>query len=179
MSTSLLYHGFGIRGYKYVRTQYENGSALFTIRQNTKEMRCAACGSRRVIRRGQVWRRFRSVPIGLKPVWILLAIQRVYCMVCALVRQVNVGFADPRRSYTKAFERYALELSRHMTIQEVARHLGVSWDVIKEIQKRSLKRRFSRPKLKKLKRIAIDEITSGHGHRYLTIVLDLDSGAVV
>jgi len=66
-----------------------------------------------------------------------------------------------------------------MTIQDVARHLGVSWDVIKEIQKRSLKRRFSRPKLKKLKRIAIDEITSGHGHRYLTIVLDLDSGAVV
>lgn len=179
MSTSLLYHGFGIRGYKYVRTQYENGSVLFTIRQNTKEMRCPTCGSRRVIRRGQVWRRFRSVPIGLKPVWILFAIQRVYCLVCALVRQVKVGFADPRRSYTKAFERYALELSRHMTIQDVARHLGVSWDVIKEIQKRSLKRRFSRPKLKKLKRIAIDEITSGHGHRYLTIVLDLDSGAVV
>ncbi|MBW2148369.1 MAG: hypothetical protein JRI22_15250 [Deltaproteobacteria bacterium] len=68
MSTSLLYHGFGIRGYKYVRTHYENGSVFFTIRQNTKEMRCAACGSRRVIRRGQVWHRFRLVPIGLKPV---------------------------------------------------------------------------------------------------------------
>jgi len=38
-----------------------------------------------------------------------------------------------------------------MTIQDVARHLGVSWDVIKEIQKRSLKRRFSRPKLKKIR----------------------------
>ncbi|MBW2309065.1 MAG: transposase family protein [Deltaproteobacteria bacterium] len=95
MSTSLLYHGFGIRGYKYVRTHHENGSVLFTIRQNTKEMRCATCGSRRVISRGQVWRRFRSVPIGLKPVWILLAIQRVYRLVCALVQQVNVGFADP------------------------------------------------------------------------------------
>jgi len=62
MSTSLLYHGFGIQGYKYVRTHYENGSVLFTIRQNTKEMRCAACGSWRVFSRGQVWRRFRSVP---------------------------------------------------------------------------------------------------------------------
>jgi len=41
MPTSLLYHAFGIRGYKYVRTHYENGSVLFTIRQNTKEMRCA------------------------------------------------------------------------------------------------------------------------------------------
>ncbi|MBW2307704.1 MAG: ISL3 family transposase [Deltaproteobacteria bacterium] len=89
------------------------------------------------------------------------------------------GVCRPRRSYTKAFDRYALELSRHMTIQYVARHLGVSWYVIKEIQKKSLKRRSSLPQLKKLKRIAIDEITSGHGHRYVPIVLDWDSGAVI
>jgi transposase len=30
-----------------------------------------------------------------------------------------------------------------------------------------------------LHRIAVDEISVGHGHRYLTVVLDLDSGAVV
>jgi len=108
-----------------------------------------------------------------------MAIQRVLCLSCGLVRQVKVRFADPRRSYTKAFERYALELSRHMTILDVARHLGVSWDVIKEIQKRYLKRHYLRPKLKDLKYIAIDEITIGRGHQYLTIVLDLKTGAVV
>ena len=42
-----------------------------------------------------------------------------------------------------------------------------------------MKKRFSHPRLKPLKRIAIDEITVGKGHRYLTIVLDLVSGAVV
>jgi len=66
-----------------------------------------------------------------------------------------------------------------MTIQDTARHLGVSWDVIKDIQKRYLTRRFSRPKLRKLSRIAIDEISIGKGHRYLTVVLDLATGAVV
>lgn len=66
-----------------------------------------------------------------------------------------------------------------MTIKDVARHLNVSWDVIKDIQKRCLQKRFARPKLKKLKQIAIDEISLGKGHRYLTIVLDLNSGAVV
>jgi len=30
-----------------------------------------------------------------------------------------------------------------------------------------------------VRRIAIDEISVGKGHRYLTVVLDLDSGAVV
>jgi transposase len=66
-----------------------------------------------------------------------------------------------------------------MTIKDAAAHLGVSWDVVKDIQKRYLRRKFSRPKLKHLKRIAIDEISTAKGHRYLTLVLDLDSGAVV
>jgi len=66
-----------------------------------------------------------------------------------------------------------------MTMQDVAHHLGISWHTVKEIQKRYLQRRFSCPSLKDLKRIAIDEISIGHGHRYLTVVLDLHSGAVV
>jgi transposase len=109
----------------------------------------------------------------------MISIQRVLCLTCGLVRLVKVGFADPRRPYTKAFERYALELCRHMTIRDVARHLEVGWDVIKKIQKRYLIRHYLRPKLKALKQIAIDEITIGPGHQYLTIVLDLKSGAVV
>ena len=97
----------------------------------------------------------------------------------ALESQVEVPFAEVRRSYTKAFERYALDLSRRMTIRDVAVHLGVGWDVIKDIQKRDPSRRYARPKLKHLRRIAIDEIAVARGHRYLTVVLDLESGAVV
>jgi transposase len=90
-----------------------------------------------------------------------------------------VPFADPRRTYTHAFERYALELSKATTIQDAARHLDVSWDIIKDIQKRNLQRRFGKPKLKNLKEIAIDEVAVGKGHRYFTLVLNLISGAVV
>jgi transposase len=100
-------------------------------------------------------------------------------MLCSLVRQVKISFADPRRSYTRAFERYALDLSKRMTIKDVSRHLGVSWDVIKEIQKRHLKKKYARPSLKHVSQIAIDEISIGKNHRYLTVVLDLISGAVL
>jgi len=66
-----------------------------------------------------------------------------------------------------------------MTIRDVSVHLDVSWDRIKEIQRRDLTRRYSKPKLKHLRHIAIDEIAVAKGHRYLTVVMDLDSGAVV
>jgi transposase len=152
---------------------------IFTIAQDPEDCRCSACGSRQVISRGQVERRFRNVPIGSRPTAVVLPIPRVECHACGAVRQVEVPFADPRRSYTKSFERYALELSRSMTILDVARHLDVGWDTIKDIQKRDLSRRYAKPKLKHLRAVAIDEIAVASGHRYLTVVMDLDSGAVV
>jgi transposase len=179
MSTSLLYHAFGIRGYDYVRTDDRGGQVIFTIAQAPEDCRCSACGSREVISRGHVERRFRSLPIGDRPTAVILPIPRVECRACGAVRQVEVPFADPRRSYTRSFERYALELSRRMTIRDVAHHLGVGWDLIKDIQKRDLSRRYARPKLKHLRALAIDEIAVARGHRYLTVVMDLESGAVV
>jgi len=179
MSTSLLYHGFGVRGYRYVKTEYVGGGVVFTIEQPRESYRCPVCGSDDVIGRGQNFRRFRTVSIGGKSVYLMLAVPRVECHDCGVVRQVKIGFVDPRVSYTKAFQRYALELSQYMTIKDVAEHLGISWDVIKEIQKTDLQRRFDRPKVKHLRQIAIDEISTAKGHVYLTIVLDLESGAVV
>jgi len=108
-----------------------------------------------------------------------MAIARVKCPVCRITRQIGIRFAEKRRSYTRSFERYVLELSHYMTIKDIARHLNVSWDVIKGIQKRYLKRHYSRVRLKDLKQIAIDEISIGKGHRYLSVVLDLISGTVV
>ena len=179
MSTSILYHGFGLVGYDYVKTRYEEGKVIFTIRHKRDKIRCPACKSRDVILRGTATRRFRALPIGHKRVFFDLEVQRIGCRRCSCIRQVGLGFADPRFSYTHAFERYALELSRLMTIRDVARHLNISWDVIKEIQKRDLTRRFSKPSLKHLKRIAIDEISVRKGHQYLTVVLDMIAGAVI
>ena len=179
MSTSILYHGFGIKGYDYVRTKFAHGCICFKIHQDRLNLRCPLCNGRDVIRRGFKNRFFRLLPIGKKKGYVEFDIPRIECLACKIIRQVKVGFADTRRSYTKAFERYALDLCQHMTIQDVANHLGVSWDTIKDIQKRFLQKRFSKPKLKHLKKIAIDEISIGKGHRYLTVVLDLITGAVV
>ena len=179
MSTSLLYHAFGLRGYQQVSSSFDEGRVTFSIRQPRDQLRCPTCGSDGVWAQGSVTRTFQTVPIGSKPTQICFDVPRVLCFSCLTVRQVKLRFADPRKSYTRAFERYALDLSRHMTIKAVAQHLQVSWDTIKDIQATSLQRRFGAPKLGKLKQIAIDEIAVGKGHHYLTVVLDLLSGAVV
>ena len=38
MSTSLLYHGFGVRGYDYVKSKYESGAVTFTLEPKALEL---------------------------------------------------------------------------------------------------------------------------------------------
>jgi transposase len=179
MSADLIYHAFGLKGYCVHSIRLENNEIILATRQPRETLRCPECDSARVFSQGKKTRRFRTLPIGTQPVIIELAVPRVRCRDCSTVRQVKIPFAPGSRRYTKAFERYALALARITTAKHAAQHLGVSWDTIRDIERRYLEKHFSKPKLKHLKRIAIDEIAVRKGHRYLTLVLDLDSGQVV
>ena len=179
MSTSLLYRRFGIVGYHYVRQDFVEDATHFRIEQPRDRLRCANCGSQDVWAQGGVERSFQTLPIGQQPTHIHFKVPRVWCGACGKHRQVKIPFADPKKHYTHSLARYALELCRRMTIQDVVDHLLLGWDTVKEIQAKHLQRKFGRPKLHKLKQIAIDEINIGKGHRYLTVVLNLVSGAVV
>jgi len=180
MSTSLLYHGFGLpTGYEYQSSRYEGGGIIFVVREKRFSLRCSDCKSRSIHLRGSQLRRFKALPIGNKPCWFEFAVPRVECLDFKLVRQVKIRFADGSAQHTKRFRKLVLVLSRHMTIKAVANYLGVSWDFVKDIQKDYLYRRYKTPKLNKLKRIAIDEVYMGKKAGYLTIVLDLRTGIVV
>lgn len=178
MTSSELYHGFGLEGYRTVATRFEDGKMVLEV-EATRAPRCAGCGSVHVIGRGRFSREFTAPPMGHKKVVIRLSVPRVECRACGLVRRVKIGFAHLRRRYTKRLEKYVVFLLRCATIKDVAHIVGLGWDVVKDIQKRWLTRRFRRPRLKGVRHIAIDEIAISKGHRYLTVVMDLDSGRVL
>src|SRR5579862_1977000 len=107
MSTSLLYHAFGIVGYQYCSQQFLEGKVFFQIEQPRERLRCSQCHGEDVWVRGHEVRTFRTVPIGSKPTFVTLEVARVWCPACDGVRQVKIGFADPKKRYTRSFERYA------------------------------------------------------------------------
>ena len=61
---SLLYHGFGIKGYRYLGTRYEKGEIIFEL-EPEKEPEVPT--GQKLRRHGYRWRTVRSVSIGLKP----------------------------------------------------------------------------------------------------------------
>jgi transposase len=77
MSTSLLYHGFGIVGYKYVRTDYREGGVIFTVSRKKFSLRYPVCKSKKVIQHGYLPRWFHCLSIGSKATYIKTEIPRL------------------------------------------------------------------------------------------------------
>ncbi len=179
MSTSVLYRALGIRGYKHRSIREQRGEIVLRVCHDGSELNCSQCGGSNISRRGTVPRSWSAVPVGNRPVTVFADVPRIECHDCQTEPVVPVPFADPRKSYTRSFERLVLDLRQSMTLRDVARHLRVSDWLVRDIEKRWLGRHFAKPRLKDLRYLAVDEISTKKGHKYLTIVLDLESGAVV
>jgi transposase len=94
---SLLYHGFGLKEIEYIKTEYAGGDIIFHVRTKENKLRCSSCGSSNVIRKGKISRKFKTVGIGLKPVYLKVEIQRLQCKDCKVVRQEKLKFADEKK----------------------------------------------------------------------------------
>ena len=66
-----------------------------------------------------------------------------------------------------------------MTILDVAELTGLSWDTIKGLVKKRLAKDYAHIRLKDLRRLAIDEIYLGRKQKYLTLVVDQESGRII
>jgi DNA-directed RNA polymerase subunit RPC12/RpoP len=77
MSTSFLYHGFGLRDYYYKTTRFIGGILTFEITPKPEAIKCPECDSRSVIKKGVIKRDLRTIPVGSKPV-ILRTLSREF-----------------------------------------------------------------------------------------------------
>ena len=96
MSRSLLYHAFGVReGYDYVRTEYVGGCVQFHLAVRADQLVCPHCQSRRVHRKGRRFRQLQTVPIGLKPVFLVSEVPKCQCQDCGLCFEVAPPLPRP------------------------------------------------------------------------------------
>ena len=98
MDSSLLYHGFGIKGQEILKSEYKGGAIIVHIHTKEHLLRCGECGSKNVIKRGVIERLFRTAPIGLKPVYLKAKVQRLECKECGNIRQEKLLYAEQKKA---------------------------------------------------------------------------------
>jgi transposase len=177
-----LYHTQRIRGFQQVKENYSPKS--LTVKLKRTKFNCRKCGSERLTTTAIRQRKVRGQPMGeCRKVVFIFSIHRVYCKACKHRSIENIHFlSHPKIRLTRSLERTILELRQHMSIQAVANFFQLRWHTIKELEKRALKRKYSRIQTSHIKAIGVDEIYVSRSHdngKYLTIIRDLESGAVI
>ena len=94
------------------------------------------------------------------------------------IKTINVPWSSANSGFTLLFEALIIELAKHMTISEIARLTNENdtrlWRIIKKYVSTSRQEKDE----SKVKHLGIDE-TSIKGHKYLTIVADIDKKEVI
>ena len=91
-----------------------------------------------------------------------------------------VAWARPGARFTRAFEDTCAWLTAHASASTVAQLLRVTWRTVTAIVTRVVADLAGRvDQLDRLRRIGIDEIAHRKGQRYLTCVIDHDTGRLV
>jgi transposase len=142
--------------------------------------RCGRCG-RRAGRydRGEGRRRWRSLDVGLVRVLVEADVPRVNCPVHGPT-VVQVPWARHGAGHTRVFDDTVAWLAVHCSKLAVTELMRIAWRTVGSIITRVLADiDASVDRLAGLRRIGIDEISYKRGYRYLTVVVDHDSGRLV
>lgn len=179
MSTSLLYHAYGIDGVQYKSTEHREGEVIFNAVMARDLIQCPCCKSKNFHLKGKKNRRFRMIPFGKKKCFLDVEIHRGECHDCKKIWWPSLPFMCGVRRMVKGFFNYICDLLQMSTIQDVAKHLGISWGVVKAVHTLVLKKLYKHIDISKIEYLGIDEFSLKKGHKYMTIFIDLQTGRIV
>ena len=124
-------------------------------------------------------RAVRDMPMSGSLVIIYLSFRKGFCDSCNGIKVEYHDFVEPYQRFTNRFAQYVYELCKHLTVKDVADFTKLSWDQVKQIDKKSLKRDHSKNLTKHLSILCVDEISLKKHHHYLTIVANYLTGQVI
>jgi transposase len=159
----------------------DQGEVVVAVRPCWRERdRCGVCRRRSPgFDMGAGRRRWRALDLGTTFAYVEADAPRVSCrdhgvVVCA------VPWARHKARFTKAFEDQVAWLAVNCSKSAVAQLMRTSWRTVGGICERvAAEAQRERDLLTGLRRIGIDEISHRVGQRYLTVVVDHDTGRLV
>lgn len=181
-SAKMLARALGVEGVVVEDVRFESED-VFVLRVRPRRehrRRCSQCMERCPgYDAGDGRRRWRARDLGLVRAYVEAEAPRVKCASHG-VGVSHVPWARPASGFTKSFEETVAWLVVRTDKTTVSGLLGIAWRTVGSIIERVT------DEMKKLRdpfagvtRIGIDEVSYRKGHRYLTVVIDHDTGRLL
>jgi transposase len=136
---------------------------------------CSGCGQK-----GPGYDRLPERSYAMVPLWgisvlLLYAPRRVDCPRCG-VKVEQVPWAEGKSQQTTAYQWFLVRWAKRLSWQEVATVYRTSWNTVYRAVSRAVDWGLAHRSLEGIKAIGVDEVQWRKGHRYLTVVYQIEEG---
>ncbi len=169
---------YQFKGYKFFDSFVDSDSILVVLNRTSKTGKCPCCKRRCNCIHNKRKRRIRDLDVAGSKVFVEFCSYEIDCT-CGYLGYEELEFCDDYSRYTKRFEERVVILCTSMCIKDAARELRIGWDAVKNIDKKNARKYVVDLEQVSPKRIGVDEIAYEKGHKYLTVVRDVDLGKVI
>ena len=120
-------------------------------------------------------RRFEFAPLWMIPVFFLYRMRRVNCPSCG-AKVERVPWAQGKSPMTTEYKRFLARWARRMCWTDISEVFAVSWDRVYDAVKHAVWWGREHRDLDGIDSIGVDEVQWHKGHKYQTVVYQLDEG---
>jgi transposase len=119
-------------------------------------------------------RRFEFIPFWGFLVFLLYSMRRVNCPRCQTVVVEEVPWGDGKRTLTKVYMLFLARWARRLSWKETAEAFRTSWDKVFDAVEHVVIFGLEHRVFGQIDAIGVDEIQYAKGHKYLTLVYQID-----
>jgi transposase len=125
-----------------------------------------------------VERRFEFIPLWGFLVFLLYSMRRVSCSRCQAVVVEEVPWGDGKHTLTRAYMLFLARWARRLSWKETAEAFRTSWEKVFDAVEHVVTFGLEHRVLGQIDAIGVDEIQYAKGHKYLTLVYQIDLGVI-
>ncbi len=168
-------------GFVYAKAEWAGTAAHPAIHVHVRPRKgskgvCSTCFQKRPGYDQLGTRLFAFVPFWGLAVWLVYAMRRVDCPRCGVTVEL-VPWAAGKMQTTHALVWFLASWARVLSWKEVARRFGTSWDTVFRSVEHAVRWGLAHRNLDGIRAIGVDELAWKKGHKYLTLVYQLDHGS--
>ena len=166
------------RGFVYQQASFaaDRQSIEITVRPRTgSKAVCSGCHQPAPGYDHLAERRFEFIPCWGFLVFLLYRMRRVQCRQCGVVVE-EVPWGDGKHHLTKAYMIFLARWARRLSWTETAEAFHTSWDKVCDAVDYVVTWGLAHRTLAPIRAIGVDEIQYAKGHKYLTLVYQIDQG---
>jgi transposase len=158
--------------------EFGEKAMIVTVALRRKNPVCSGCGATGLGIKDQREKRWRHLDMGGIRCYLECRLRRLYCPGCGDVYEA-VEWARGGARHTRDFDDLTAWLAQQMNQTQITRLMRIGWETVGTIVARVVVEKLPADRLDALELLGVDEVSYGADHRFLTSVVNHDSGAIV